>query len=277
MLVCLCAVARAIDEDDIGFRAPPLFYEMWDQHCDAMEAGKPGESPVVAALESATYDLDKADLRKMAIAEKLPNADQRVKADLVEELNAMLRDISYDLEYDEDCIDEELEVKVLGSFSAAAASGNPVEYIHVRSLTSTEEAVVPKFFEYDASLGPLFQANRRYLEQIQPGSTFVFVTSVGLGPDQTLVFFEARQKKDVRTASRHTRSAEAIHSESEQAYRHTHTDINRYTPARVFMCTSRCVPAHVAARAADRVAHSTKTYTRFVRRARKRRTTAACR
>ena len=193
------AVARVVDGGDEGFRAPPLFYEMWDQHCDAMEVGRPWESPVVAVLESATFDLDKADLRKMAIAENLPNADHRTKADLVDELNSMLRDISYDIEYDEDCIDEELEVKVLGSFSSEhAETGASVEYVHIRSLTSTEEAIVPKFFVFDMALGPFFQANARYLERIKDDTTFVFVTSVGIGPDQTFIFFEARQKKDVR-------------------------------------------------------------------------------
>lgn len=64
-------VARLIDADDIGFNAPPLFYELWNAHCDAVEAGRLWESPVVGCLEESTRAMLLTDLKAMARAEEV--------------------------------------------------------------------------------------------------------------------------------------------------------------------------------------------------------------
>lgn len=193
-------VARLIDEKDAGMKLPPLFFEMFETHVRAMEAGKPWESPVVAALETATEDLLVPDLIDMAKAENVPNPYGMRRTELVEELNLMLRDVNYSIEYGEDSIDEELEVRVLRTFpfqrSGDGDGDDPVQFLHIRSLSSSEEAIVPRVFDYGPELGPFFQAHSRYLEKVAEGTKFVFVTSVGSGPEQSLIFFEAKQRMD---------------------------------------------------------------------------------
>lgn len=123
----------------------------------------------------------------------------------MEELNRKLSSVEDDYpEYDEESLDQ-FQVKVLKSYTIepndSGASDFPIEFIHIRSLSSTEEAIVPRVFEYKPSLAPLFQANQQYLDKIKVGTKFVFVTVIGAGANQSLTFFETSERVEVRQLS----------------------------------------------------------------------------
>lgn len=154
----------------------------------------------------------------------VPSSGRLTKKDLIDKFNAPLQSIDYKPEYifEDDQLEDNnsnnidaFEVKVLNSFHyhsphlQSINSNNEnneedvndnskamIPFLHIRSLTSTEENVVPKvFLFYQSSLGTssgIFQAHSRYLKSIRDGTQFVFVTAIGSGRETSRIIIIIR-------------------------------------------------------------------------------------